>query len=67
LTGLDSDEQQLLKAIEPYTHSQHKLKYIYEDLLSLLETASVVYWLEFLATDQEVPGSIPAAVRFSEK
>jgi hypothetical protein len=28
-----------------------------EDLSSL--TASVVYWSEFLATDSEVPGSIP--------
>jgi len=29
-------------------------------------TASVVYWSEFLATDTEVPGSIPGATRFSE-
>jgi hypothetical protein len=29
-------------------------------------TASVVYWSEFLATDPEVPGSIPGATRFSE-
>ena len=27
---------------------------------------SVVYWSEFLATDTEVPGSIPGATRFSE-
>jgi hypothetical protein len=27
----------------------------------------VVYWSEFLATDPEVPGSIPGATRFSEK
>jgi len=26
----------------------------------------VVYWSEFLATDTEVPGSIPGATRFSE-
>jgi hypothetical protein len=31
------------------------------------ETASVVYWSEFLATDPEVPGSIFGATRFSEK
>jgi hypothetical protein len=30
-------------------------------------TASVVWWSEFLATDPEVPGSIPDATRFSEK
>jgi hypothetical protein len=29
--------------------------------------ASVIYWLEFLATDPEVPGSINVATRFSEK
>jgi hypothetical protein len=34
-------------------------------MLTLLFTASVVYWSEFLAT--EVPGSIPSANRFSEK
>jgi hypothetical protein len=28
---------------------------------------SVVKWSEFLATDPEVPGSIPGATRFSEK
>jgi hypothetical protein len=28
--------------------------------------ASVVQWLEFLAADPEVPGSIPSATRFSE-
>ena len=30
-------------------------------------TASVVQWSEFLATDTEVPGSIPGATRFSEQ
>ena len=30
------------------------------------KTASMVYWSEFLATDTEVPGSIPGAIRFSE-
>jgi hypothetical protein len=29
--------------------------------------ASVVKWPEFLATDPEVPGSIPSDTRFSEK
>jgi hypothetical protein len=37
LTGRDSGEQALLDAAEPYTHSQHRLKYTDEDLLSLLE------------------------------
>jgi hypothetical protein len=32
-----------------------------------VSTASVVKWPEFLATDLEVPGSIPGALRFSEK
>jgi hypothetical protein len=31
------------------------------------ETAYVVWWLEFLATDQEATGSILGATRFSEK
>jgi hypothetical protein len=31
------------------------------------DTASVVQWSEFLATEPEVPGSIPGASRFSEK
>jgi hypothetical protein len=30
-------------------------------------TSSVVYWSEFLATDPEVPGSIPGANRIYEK
>jgi hypothetical protein len=30
-------------------------------------TASVVWWSEFLAIDPEVLGSIPGAIRFSEK
>jgi hypothetical protein len=30
-------------------------------------TVSVVYWLEFLATDPEDPGLIPDATIFSEK
>jgi len=32
----------------------------------IVNTASVVQWSEFLATDTEVPGSIPSATRFSE-
>jgi hypothetical protein len=35
--------------------------------MEIVETASVVYWSEFLATDPEIPGSIPGATRFSEK
>jgi hypothetical protein len=31
------------------------------------KTASVVKWSEFLATDPEVPGSIPSSTRYSEK
>jgi hypothetical protein len=34
---------------------------------NILETASFVWWSEFLATDPEVPGSIPGAAIFSEK
>jgi hypothetical protein len=30
-------------------------------------TASVVYWSQFLATDPEIPVSIPAAIIFSEQ
>jgi hypothetical protein len=30
----------------------------------LIRTASVVWWPEFLATDPEVPGSIPGATSF---
>jgi hypothetical protein len=36
-------------------------------LMMASETASVVCWSEFLATDPEVKGSIPVATRFSEK
>jgi len=36
------------------------------DMIYDIMTASVVYWSEFLATDTEVPGSIPGATRFSE-
>ena len=35
-------------------------------IVIVFSTASVVYWSEFLATDTEVPGSIPGATRFSE-
>jgi hypothetical protein len=35
-------------------------------LLPAAQTASVVYWSEFLAAKPEVPGSIPGATRFSE-
>jgi hypothetical protein len=31
------------------------------------QSASVVWWSEFPATDPDVPGSIPGATRFSEK
>jgi hypothetical protein len=32
-----------------------------------VKNASVVRWSEFLATDPEIPDSIPGAIRFSEK
>jgi hypothetical protein len=41
----------------------HLSALIYRSLLA----ASVVWWSEFLATDPEVPGSIPGSTRFSEK
>jgi hypothetical protein len=31
------------------------------------ETTSVIWWSEFLATDPEVPGSIPGSTRVFEK
>jgi hypothetical protein len=36
-------------------------------ICSLFKTTSVIYWSEFLATDPEVPGSIPGPTTFSEK
>jgi hypothetical protein len=38
-----------------------------ENFAVFFTTASVVYWSQFLATDPEVPGSIPGATSFSEK
>jgi hypothetical protein len=38
-----------------------------QDLRSVCVAASVVQWSEFLATDPEVPVSIPGATTFSEK
>jgi hypothetical protein len=35
--------------------------------ISFNGTTSVVQWSEFLATDSEVPGSIPSPTTFSEK
>jgi hypothetical protein len=40
---------------------------VYIFLLLIFSTASVVKWSEFLATDPEVPVSIPGAATFSEK
>jgi hypothetical protein len=40
--------------------------FIISDGLSLEGTAPVVQWSEFLATDSEVPASIPGATIFSE-
>jgi hypothetical protein len=47
-------------------------KFIHYDLFNDVDsvdqrTASVVYWSELLATDPEVPGSIPDATTISEK
>jgi hypothetical protein len=36
-------------------------------VLLSIKLASVVWWSEFLATDPEVPGSIPGISKFSEK
>jgi hypothetical protein len=41
--------------------------YVETNCGGLFETASVVYWSEFLATDPEVLGSIPGDSRFFEK
>jgi len=35
-------------------------------VFNIMYLNTVVYWSEFLATDTEVPGSIPGATRFSE-
>jgi hypothetical protein len=32
-----------------------------------IRIASVILWTEFLATDPEIPGSIPGATKFSER
>jgi len=48
---------------EVWVHGVSAIIYIY---IYIYMTASVVYWSEFLATDTEVPGSIPGATRFSE-
>ena len=48
--------------ISPFSSAIYFL-FLYETRL----TASVVQWSEFLATDTEVPGSIPGATRFSEQ
>jgi hypothetical protein len=37
----------------------------FEQFVGSFETASVVQWSEFLATDPDVPGSIPGVTRFS--
>jgi hypothetical protein len=39
--------------------SEERAASIFRLIVSILRTASVVYWSEFLATDPEVPGSIP--------
>jgi hypothetical protein len=41
--------------------------YCYFYTLLMVKIISVVQWSEFLATDPEVPVSIPGATRFSEK
>jgi hypothetical protein len=56
-----------IRVVNLQTWSRHlrpvQISYIYIPI----KTAPVVYWSEFLATDPEVPGSIPGANRFSEK
>jgi hypothetical protein len=39
----------------------------YTETMAISETASVVEWSEFIATDTEILGSIPGATRHSEK
>jgi hypothetical protein len=39
----------------------------YYNVFIIKMAASLVYWSEFLATDPEVPDSIPCATIFSEK
>jgi hypothetical protein len=48
--------------ISVYQTSRIFLAHVYQT-----KTASVVQWPEFLATDREVPGSIPGATGFFEK
>jgi hypothetical protein len=38
----------------------------WEIYFNVTEIVSMVYWSEFLASDPEVPGSIPSVTRFSE-
>jgi hypothetical protein len=47
-----------------HTHSFSKYEAKIADYYVCCSTASVVTWSEFLATDTEVPGSIPGATRF---
>jgi hypothetical protein len=67
---------------EPRRSSDYSNKYVSGDCIFVLfakfsfilfnlafgvySTASVVYWSESLATNPEVPGSIPGATRFPE-
>jgi hypothetical protein len=46
---------------------EKSLPFHFSPLCSSDRTASVVEWSEFLATDPEVPGSIPGPTKFSEK
>jgi hypothetical protein len=58
-TVSDVTEQSSLRKVRV----QEKICLVYV----MLATASVVWWSEFLATDPEVPGSIPSPTRFSAK
>jgi hypothetical protein len=42
-----------------------KMEFARKQVQSIIR--SVILWSEFLSTDPEVPGSIPGAIRFSEK
>jgi hypothetical protein len=49
------------------TRSEGVLRIYVEKNIWTQERASNSTWSEFLATDPEVPGSIPSDTRFSEK
>jgi hypothetical protein len=59
--------QQVTNRIYATLHSVENKEILVFLLRNFSWTANVVKWSEFLATDSEVPGSIPDSTRFSEK